>query len=198
MVVMCVNFFFISSDCRKFLKIFTDLRLPLCKIFIKFTVRITNAECNNLHNSQVAACCIRYADYCRNCSNQYLYRHYHARTFHASLRYVFAMDFHIRSCILQSIFSSTVLCPQCRELPALCDHCRACLLSNLSLPSFVSLVRGLQLLAFVSHRPPRLSSHRRIAASFRTIFLDRGRHPLRRQRTPVKRQPIYRPHHTHR
>ncbi len=40
-------------------------------------------------------------------------------------------------------------------------------------------VHGLQLLAFVSHWPPWLSSHHRVAASFRAIFLDRGRHPLR-------------------
>ncbi len=47
-------------------------------------------------------------------------------------------------------------------------------------------VCGLQLQAFVSHRPLQLLSHRCIAASFREIFLDRGRHPLGRQRTPVK------------
>ncbi len=58
-------------------------------------------------------------------------------------------------------------------------------------------VSGLQLLAFVSHWLPRLLLHCRIATSFRAIFLDRGRRPLRWQRTPIKGRPIYRPHHAH-
>ncbi len=157
-----------------------------------FNVRITNTECSNLHNLRVAACCVRYADFCQNCSKQYLYRLYRVRTFYTSLRYVFATDFHICSCILQSIFLSTVLCPQHRKSPTPCDHCHACLPSSPSLPS--GPVRGLQLLVFVNHRPLRLSSHRRITASFKAIFLDQGH----RQWTPVKERPIYRPHRAHR
>ncbi len=32
--------------------------------FYKELVRITNVECSNLHILRVAACCVRYADYC--------------------------------------------------------------------------------------------------------------------------------------
>ncbi len=43
---------------------FYELAQKMPLLIGRACVRITNAECSNLHILRVAACCVRYADYC--------------------------------------------------------------------------------------------------------------------------------------